>query len=256
MKKIFENEGIEYLGVLAADDCKIINQGLFERQTPFAQSVILFLIPYFTKEVCDKNVSFYAISRDYHIFIREITEKIIEKLKSLYPDNSFVGMGDHSPIDEVNAAAKCGLGIIGDNRCLINEKYGSYVFIGEIFTDLILPSEAKEIKLCSHCGLCKRACPSQNECLSELTQRKGELNSTTKELMKNNNTAWGCDICQQVCPHNKRTEPTPIDFFYQDRIAVLTPDILDKMSDEELGKRAYGWRKRKTIERNIKVLYE
>lgn len=254
MKNILENENIEFFGILSLNDCKIINQGLFDRKTPFAESVVLFLIPYYTIDECDKNVSLYAISRDYHIFIREITERIIARLKSIYPGNRFAGMGDHSPIDEVNAAAACGLGIIGDNRCLINKKYGSYVFIGEIFTDLKLPSEAKRIELCSHCGLCQKACPSPDECLSELTQRKGELEDSTLSLMCKSNTAWGCDICQEVCPHNKDISPTPIDFFYQDRIPHLTPEIIENMSDDELSSRAYGWRKRQTIYRNIKAI--
>lgn len=256
MKNILANENIEYFGILSLDDCKIINQGLFERKTPFAESIIIFLIPYYTTDECDKNISLYAISRDYHIFIKEITEKIIEKLKKIYPENRFEGMGDHSPIDEVNAAAYCGLGFIGDNRCLINEKYGSYVFIAEIFTDLVLPSQAREIKLCSHCGLCKKACPSPDECLSELTQRKGELAEASADLMRKHNTAWGCDICQEVCPCNTNVFPTPISFFYKDRIPFLTRESIDDMSDEELSLRAYGWRKRNTIARNIKAITE
>ncbi len=255
-KYVFKNENIEYIGILPIDNCKIINQSLYERTCPWAKSVILFLVPYYTEDKPERNISLYAVPRDYHAYMSELTDRVVQRLQYMQPDRRFRGMADHSPIAETSTAAMAGLGIIGDNYRLINEKYGSYVFIGEIFTDMVTNEIPKEISFCYHCGACTEACPSRDNCLSALTQQKGELDEKTILLMKQCNTAWGCDICQKVCPYNKEIAVTPIDFFWQDRIFELTPKILDNMSDEELSGRAFGWRKRKTISRNIKLLTE
>lgn len=253
-KYVFRDENIEYIGVLPISECTIINRCLFDRCCSWAKSVIIFLAPYYTGDEEKRNISLYAVPRDYHVYMADLTGRICERLQALRMDNRFRGMSDHSPIAETSAAAAAGLGFIGDNRRLINEKYGSYVFIGEIFTDMETDSPKTEIRYCNHCGVCKEACPSPNECLSALTQQKGELSEDVYRLMKKNNTAWGCDICQSVCPHNKNLPTTPIDFFWKDRIYLLTSDVLNGMSDKELKQRAFGWRKRKTIERNIKLL--
>ena len=147
---------------------------------------------------------------------------------------------------------------------LINEKYGTYVFIADIVTDV--PPEAlgaikpQPLSTCSHCGACRRACPTGilrgecDKCLSAITQRKGELDENELELMRKFDTVWGCDVCQTVCPHNRHPEITPIEFFHKDRIEYLTSDILTALTKDELKSRAFGWRGRKTIERNLKAL--
>ena len=107
-----------------------------------------------------------------------------------------------------------------------------------------------------------RACPTGvlrgegDDCLSAITQRKGELTEREIELMRKNNTLWGCDICQSVCPHNKFPVSTPIDFFYEERIDELTSKVLESLDDESFSKRAFAWRGRKTVERNIGYLEE
>ena len=73
--------------------------------------------------------------------------------------------------------------------------------------------------------------------------------------MRKHNTLWGCDLCQTSCPHNKSPEKTPVEFFYRERIPCLTRQLLDVMSEEEFERRAFAWRKRKTIDRNIDILY-
>ena len=255
-KYVFKNENIEYIGTLPIESCKIINRSLYERCCPWAKSVILFLVPYYTEDKPERNISLYAVPRDYHCYMAALTDRIVQKLQYMQPDRKFRGMADHSPIAETSAAAMAGLGIIGDNYRLINEKYGSFVFIGGIFTDMTSDQKPMEISFCSHCGACTAACPSRDSCLSALTQQKGDLDEETVVLMLKHHTAWGCDICQTVCPLNKNVKKTPIEFFWQDRIFELTSEILDNMSDDELKTRAFGWRKRKTIERNIKLLTE
>ncbi|MBQ2793696.1 MAG: epoxyqueuosine reductase [Clostridia bacterium] len=224
----------------------------------------MFLVPYYAGEAV--NLSRYAASLDYHIILREIAEGLAERLKEKHPTAHFVGYGDHSPIDEVGAALISGLGIRGDNGLIINPEYGSYVFIGDLLTDIdpeilgaISPAPPAR---CYHCGACKRACPTGilrgegADCLSAVTQRKGDLTSEEKALMQKYNTAWGCDMCQSVCPYNKAPKLTPVSFFYRERIPELTLDIIKGMTRVEFSRRAFAWRGRKTVERNLEILAE
>ena len=230
-----------------------------EELTP--RSVLIFLIPYYVSK--PKNLSVYAASLDYHIYIKRITSELISLMKALYPENNFVGYGDHSPIDERGAALIGGLGILGDNGLFINEKYGSYVFIADIVSDLS-PSELGavkcEVKTCTHCSACLFACPTGilrgegDDCLSAITQRKGELSENEIELMRKCDTVWGCDLCQSVCPYNKSPALTPIEFFHRDRIECLTSEKLNALSKVEFKSRAFGWRGRAVVERNLKAL--
>ncbi len=260
IEEFFSSKNIEYYAAIDYKNLREINPSIILRSGFSPESVIVFLLPYYAGEC--KNLSIYSAAKDYHIFIKYITTAITNCLMKLYPDNKFCGFGDHSPIDERHAALSGGLGVLGDNGLLINEKYGTYIFIAEIITD-ILPeelgcSEPKEIKRCKGCGSCFRACPTGilrgegSYCLSAVTQRKGELSKEEISLMKKYNTVWGCDICQTACPYNKMPKTTPIEFFKEGRITNLTTEILDKMTDEEFKERAFAWRGRKTIARNLK----
>ena len=264
LDSFFESEGVEYYAVLDYGVLREINGNIMKRESFTPRSVVIFLIPYYTAE--GKNISRYAVSKDYHIIIREITDRLNERLRELFPSSSAKGYGDHSPIDERHAALIGGLGIVGDNGLLINEKYGSYVFVADSVTDI--PAEQlgatapAEIKECIHCGECRRACPTGilraegDSCLSYITQKKGELQEWEAELMRRYNTAWGCDMCQTCCPYNKKAKQTPIEFFYEDNIDSLTEDTLKMMTDDEFKSRAFAWRGRGTVERNIRILAE
>ena len=266
MKEIIENYfnsfGIEYYAVLPYSDCEEINPQIMTREDFMPRSVILYLLPYYTGETV--NISRYAASLDYHLALSECAGGLIDALKTHSPDVNAKGYGDHSPIDEVGAALAAGLGLAGDNGLIINEKYGSYVFIGDVVTDIppeklgaVLP---RPIARCHHCGACKRACPTEilsgegNDCLSAITQRKGELTDTEITLMRKHNTAWGCDMCQSSCPYNRAPKITPIEFFHRERIPELTRELLDSMDKQAFMRRAFAWRGRKTVERNLDVL--
>ena len=204
------------------------------------------------------NVSLYAAPRDYHLFAKDLFDDVIPKLQALFPGNAFRGMCDHSPINETLTAARAGLGIIGDNTRLINEKYGSYVFIGEVFTDADIETSAPcDPGECIHCGACAAACPAQfgETCLSEITQRKGELTRDETDMMIRTGTVWGCDVCQEVCPMNEGKAFTPIDYFRTDLIYDLDDRVLSGLDKEEFAERAFSWRGRSVPERNINVLY-
>ena len=262
LKSYFDLRKIEYYAVLPYSACREINPGIMEREGFKPESVIVYLLPYYTGETV--NISRYAASLDYHLALRECADGLITALSERFPTAHFKGYGDHSPISEVSAALVAGLGAIGDNGLILNEKYGSYVFIGDIVTDIspellgaITPCE---VVGCHHCGACKRSCPTGilrgegADCLSAITQRKGELTADEINMMRKFNTAWGCDLCQSVCPYNRTPVKTPIEFFYQERMDELTREKLDAMDKAEFNRRAFAWRGRKTVERNLDIL--
>ena len=157
--------------------------------------------------------------------------------------------------------------MIGDNYMLINEKYGSFVFIAEIFSTipaekLGFSGEIGEIRTCMHCGACKKACPmiiDGMECLSALTQKKGKLTDDETAYLQKYGSAWGCDLCQLACPLTKKAIAadieTPLDFFRKNRISTLTVENLNAMTDEEFKKRAFSWRGKAPLLRNLEILY-
>lgn len=96
-------------------------------------------------------------------------------------------------------------------------------------------------------------------CLSSLTQKKGELSEDEEELIAKYSSAWGCDICQEACPHTRRaiengTIYTGIGFFKSELMPMLTTDMIDLMSEDDFKKRAYSWRGKGTVRRNLWIL--
>ena len=260
IRTLFSSLGIEYYAPLSISDTRITKERLIRECGFEARSVIVFLVPYFVSY--PENISAYAASYDYHAVISKLTDRLAEGIKEIDPTLNAKGFGDHSPIDERHAALIGGLGIAGDNGLIINEKYGSYIFIGELITDIdpiLLDARICEIDTCEHCGACRAACPtgilagSGTDCLSAITQRKGSLSESEIALMRENRTAWGCDVCQRVCPHNRNVSKTPLLFFYENRVEKLTGELLSSMDDGELKRRAFGWRGRAVLMRNIEI---
>ena len=261
MKSFFEEEKIEYAGAVDFENCRVKKEYLVNRvfSDRKPRSALMVLAPYYVQTHTTRNVSRYCIANDYHEYMIGLLNRLCNLLAQRYGNYKFYPFCDHSPIDEVHAAAVAGLGVIGDNSLLINEKYGSYVFIGEIITDMPyceFPDEYRnsgEILQCLHCSLCQDACPAKGKCLSSITQKKGELDDGEARLIKENKTAWGCDICQEVCPMNKRQE-TPIEYFKTENNSHITLSDIENMSDEEFRKKAYSWRGKDTLIRNLKLL--
>ena len=102
--------------------------------------------------------------------------------------NKFAGFADDSPIAEREAAAKAGLGIIGENGLLITEKYSSFVFLGEIITDLKMDTVNLPIKKCVGCGLCKNVCPANAIVIKD------------KKAVIDRSLCIRCFCCQEFCP--------------------------------------------------------
>lgn len=224
-----------------------------------AESVIVYLFPYYLGEEYykDINVSKYAVPDDYHITALSYLKEASRILKEQYPDFEFVPFCDNSPINEVKAAVLSGLGVRGENALLINEKYGSFCFIGEIVTNKHFEANEYKERSCLKCMRCKTLCPmnalktgsvEKSVCLSDITQKKSELSGFESEKIAESGCAWGCDICQDVCPMNKNIPPTPVREFY------LTAKAHRNIG-ENIENTAFSWRGEKVINRNLEILY-
>ena len=265
----FRDHKISCYATLPFSACTVTRPYLYEKNgLPSPKSATVFLIPYYTGY--GENLSAYAVSRDYHAYASALFSNLYAFTAQAYPRESFLGFADHSPIDEREAAARAGLGVLGKNGLLINEDYSSFVFIAEILSSL--PPEAlgtatavREIAYCHGCGACLSACPTGildgrgDKCLSAVTQKKGALDDDEIRLIRENRTAWGCDACQIACPYTKAAIArgsilTPIEFFKEQRVTQLTADIVRQMSDEEFKARAFAWRGRDVLYRNLAIL--
>ncbi len=264
--------GVELTGVLTLDACSVhkpylLHRAGFDLQKANTVFVQIFAVPYLTPDAqhASRNLSAYAVSEDYHLFFEQLYDELLPRLRTEYSDHLFAGFADHSPIDEISAAVDAGLGVRGLNHLLLTNRYSSYVFLGEIITDLpltptpsVLPPEARN---CHACGACLAACPMQSEggeCRSSLTQKKGNLTAEECQALQRFDSVWGCDICQQVCPYTAHAKArgtiyTSIPFFHRNTIPHLTIDLLDEINDDAFSRRAYAWRGREVIRRNLSL---
>jgi epoxyqueuosine reductase len=258
--------------------CKPAKTYLLERAgISAAGTAILFAVPYvMMADVYDpaRNLSLYAVPRDYHGYAEELKTLVLPSLEGRYPDLRFALFADHSPILEVDAAARAGLGLLGCNGLLLTPDYGSLVFLMELITDAdytavtgqTFPTLPAEPPLCEGCGLCLRACPmgcgtgDRSDCLSALTQKKGELTSREAAAMVQGGLVWGCDACQLACPHNRAViaagRDTPIPYFREHRLVHLSSEALEAMDEASFRSRAYAWRGRAVITRNLQRFQE
>lgn len=186
-----------------------------------ARSVISVLLNYYPKkEQQDAEapiLSKYAYGKDYHFVLKEKLNLLLKYIQEeIAPCNGrpFV---DSAPVLDKAWAAKAGLGWIGKHSNLISVEHGSFFFIGELIVDLPLEPDQKTVR--DHCGTCTRcidACPTQaivapgivdaRRCISYQTiELRGELDDKLKDQFKNR--VFGCDICQDVCPWNLKSEP-------------------------------------------------
>ena len=265
LSNLLIKHNIDIFAPVSLSNCEIKRAYLLEREGISDGTAFIIAVPYLSKDAlyAKRNVSLYAAPRDYHLFCEELFGDIVPVLREKFPSNKFAAFTDHSPIDEVDAALKAGLGILGDNGMLICEKYSSFVFLGEIITDMPLESDKGEIGCCEGCELGPRSCPFALEpserCLSAITQKKRELSEADAAAIISGGSVWGCDKCQKACPHTKKaleakTIFTSVPFFLEKRLPSLTYRSVREMSDEEFSLRAYSWRGRETILRNLKLL--
>ena len=230
------------------------------------RTVFLTYIPYFYEPEDGQNLWRYAALEDYHKYVPQKLSEIKNELEKEYPKNIFDIFADNSPINEKHAAEISGLGIRGRNSLIITEKHGSFVFLGEIITDLEVVCEENKPSVCSGCGACEKACPAGalnggrcdvTKCISALTQKKGELTEAEKASIIKNGMIWGCDRCQEVCPMNKDLKESEYSKNTV-KLKTLTAKDLEGLTDKEFRKkysdRAFTWRGISTLKRNIELI--
>ena len=187
---------------------------------PESKSVISLTYNYYPpKKLINKNnfiISKYAYGRDYHKVLKKKLKKLFNNMKEKIGNIEGRVFVDSAPVHERAWAKLSGLGWIGKNSLLINKDVGSYFFIAEIICDLELEYDVPVSDRCGNCTRCIDACPTNaitqaqvidsNKCISYLTiENKDSIPKELKNEM--NQSIFGCDICQDICPWNRFSTP-------------------------------------------------
>jgi len=163
-------------------------------------------------------ISRYTLGRDYHKLLRKRLATLAKRIEDAAGGGKYRAFVDSAPVLERALAERAGLGWIAKNTMLINEKAGSWFFLGEIYTDLPLTPDTPQLtKHCGSCTSCLDICPTNafvgpyeldaRKCISYLTiEHKGSIDPALRPLM--GNRIFGCDDCQLVCPWNKFSRVT------------------------------------------------
>jgi len=156
------------------------------------------------------RIARYAQGRDYHTVIKKRLHRLCDELRGAYPGSEHRAFVDTAPVMERDLAARAGLGWIGKHTLLINPALGSHLLLGGVLTTLGFVRPALEPDHCGACTRCIDACPTDaitpfsvdaRRCISYLTiEHKGAID----DALARESGDWvvGCDICQDVCPHN------------------------------------------------------
>ena len=227
------------------------------RVAPWARSVVVCAINYNTDnphstQVQDPKrgwISRYAWSReDYHDAVLRRLQQVETALRQAVPPNLQPTLTTRSYVDtgaiiERVFAKYAGIGWIGKNTCIINQKKGSWFFLGVILTSLELAPDLPAPDRCGTCTRCIEACPTDaflgpyqldsNKCISYLTiEKRGSIPEDLRTGMGRH--VFGCDICQDVCPWNRKA-PASTHSEFEPRSGLVNPALawLAKMSPEE-----------------------
>jgi epoxyqueuosine reductase len=194
-------------------------------------------------DVQSGRVARYARGRDYHKEMKKRLHKVCDSLKELLPDETFRACVDTAPLLEREFAQRAGIGAIGKHTLLIEQGIGSWLLLGAIVTTAkIEPSISEKADPCATCTRCIDACPTDaitpwevdaRKCISYLTiEHRSDIDP--KHYPKIGKWIFGCDICQEVCPHNspsKLTDNAKIHDAYAVKIDSL--NVLEVLSWDE-----------------------
>ena len=239
----------------ARDDQGELKRASLARVAPWARSVIVCAINYntdnpYSTQVHDPSrgwISRYAWSReDYHDAVLRRLKQVEAALQQAVPAESPVttrSYVDTGPVVERVFAKYAGVGWIGKNTCIINQKKGSWLFLGVILTSLELTPDLPAPDRCGSCTRCIEACPTDailapyqldsNKCISYLTiEKRGSIPEDLRAGMGHH--IFGCDICQDVCPWNRKA-PASTASEFDPRPGLVNPALawLAEMSVED-----------------------
>jgi epoxyqueuosine reductase len=261
----------EWIAAGRAGDMKYLesrnNSGELRRASlassfPWARSVVVCAVnyntdhPYSTKVTDSARgwISRYAWSReDYHESVLRRVREVEAKLKQAVSCDTSVetrSYVDTGPLVERIYAKYAGVGWLGKNTCLINQQIGSWLFLGVIVTSLELAPDTPASERCGTCTRCIDACPTRaliapyeldsNKCISYLTiEKRGAITEDLREGM--GSQVFGCDICQDVCPWNRKA-PSSEKPEFQAREGLVNPALawLAEISEEEFRQKFRG----------------
>ena len=251
-----KNKILDYIHSLGIEKCGVANYG--------GKSAIVCLFPYYVGD-SKGNLSLYARSLDYHKVIKEVLAPACDYIKALCPDAECEVFADIGPEIDRHLAYNAGLGFYGKNGMLINDDLGSWFFIGYILCDLDLEADNPLDTTCIGCNKCIESCPGGalgesfclDRCASHISQKKGDLTDGEIAILKKSGLIFGCDMCQKVCPHNNIV-PKPMKEFTEDIIDSLYLEDIENLSNREFmkkyGDRAFSWRGKGVLLRNIEIL--
>ena len=239
---------------------------------PDSKSVVSLLFNYYTDKKQEDSqapkISSYAFGEDYHFVIKRKLKKLMNYIKTEIGDVSGRAFVDSAPIMEKAWASKSGLGWIGKNTNLISKKTGSFFFIAELIIDLELEYDSSTTDHCGSCTKCIDACPTEaliapyqidgSKCISYLTiELKDQIPNEFKDKM--DNWAFGCDICQTVCPWNRFSKEHKEDAFSpKEELIKMTKNEWNEITEEVFNtvfkNSAIKRAKYNGLKRNIKFL--
>jgi len=285
IKEFSKKLNIEYVGVAPVFCYEELGERLLERKRrygisdfeeknteirinpnalyPWAKSIIVCLFPDYTGEDSESNISRYARIPDYHKVAKDKLEKICNFIRETN-NVQCETFADTGALCDRYLAYLAGLGFFGINNCLINEKYGTYFFIGYIITDMELECDVPLKKECKKCGKCIKNCPGKaidedyhmnvEKCISYITQLK-TITDEQREILEKQNMIYGCDRCQEVCPHNEKPTKTPITEFYEKRQIKLLKEEIEGLSNRAFKEKykdfPFSWRGKGVILKNF-----
>lgn len=211
---------------------------------PSARSVISLLFNYYPEQEQEQGtpgISKYAYGDDYHHVIKGKMRALTERIAEHTGEFNFRYFVDSAPVLERPLAARAGLGWIGKHSLLLSKQKGSFFFIGNIICDLELEMDGPTTDHCGNCTACMDACPTDaivadqvvdaRKCISYLTiELRDEIPQEFQPNMEN--WAFGCDICQDVCPWNRFSTPhsTP-EFSLKEEVRRFTLDDWQKVDE-------------------------